>query len=79
MIPYICPEFIAAILGNESAIATDLQTNSKSAHGESVPAARSQSGAKARHAPGPLRWNVSWSRCSRLFAVVTKLIVLWFV
>ncbi len=79
MIPYICPEFIAAVLGNESAVATDLQTNSRSALRESVSVARSQSGATASHAPGPLRWNVSWSRCSRLFAVVAKLIVLWFV
>jgi hypothetical protein len=76
LIPYISPEFIDAILG-KSAVVRDSQT--KSTVEDSLPVHRSRSVGNKKHPRAPSQWNVSWSRYSRLFAVVAKLIVLWLV
>jgi hypothetical protein len=76
VIPYLGPEFIDAIFG-ERATSRDLQTASTVE--DSVSVHSSQSAGIEKHKGAPSQWNASWSRYSRLFAVVAKLIVLWLV
>ena len=74
LIPYLGPELIAAILKRDSASAVDLQADSKSTTENSFPALRSQSAVNEEPVRIPLRQKVSWLRCSRLFAVVGRLV-----
>ena len=73
LIPYMSPELIDAIFGKRE---TDRDLQTKSIVEDSVPVHRSQSASVEKYTVAPSRWNVSWSRYSRLFAVVAKLIVL---
>ena len=72
LIPYLSPELIAAILKRESISAVDLQMDSKSSTEASFPAVNEEP------ARIPFRRKVSWLRCSRLFAVVGRLVAPWF-
>ena len=78
LIPYLSPELIAAILKLESTSAVDLQVDSKSALENSFPALRSQSAGNEKLVRIRFRRKASWLRCSRLFAVVGRLVVLGF-
>jgi hypothetical protein len=78
LIPYLSPELIAAILKRESVSAVDLQMDSKSSTEASFPALRSQSAVNERPVRVPFRQKASWLRCSRLFAVVGRLVAPWF-
>ena len=57
LIPYLNPEFIAAILGDKSAIASDMRTDPKSAVENSVPVHRSQSAFNGKPVPAPFHWK----------------------
>jgi hypothetical protein len=78
LIPYLGPELIAAILERESTSAVDLQANSKLATENSLRAVRSRSVVKKKPARVPFRRKASWLRCSRLFAIVGRLVARWF-
>jgi hypothetical protein len=78
LIPYLSPELIAAILKLESTSAVDLQVESKSALENSFPALRSQSAVNEKLVRITFRRKASWLRCSRLFAVVGRLVGPWF-
>jgi hypothetical protein len=69
LIPYLSPELIAAILGDESATAFGMHTDPKPAVENSVPVQSSSSTVNEKPVPAPFRWNVS-----RLFAVVANLL-----
>jgi hypothetical protein len=72
LIPYLSPELIEAILKRESSTsAVDLQMDSKSSTEASFPAVNEEP------ARIPFRRKVSWLRCSRLFAVVGRLVSPW--
>jgi hypothetical protein len=75
LIPPIGGEFIATILGRESNVPLDLQTDFKSATENSLPAPRSRSDVSETPVPTTFQWKVSWLRCSRLFAVVARLVL----
>jgi hypothetical protein len=77
VIPYLSPELIAAIVGDESATTSDMRTHSKPVVENSVPDRRSLSAVDKKSVPAPFQWNVSWARYSRLFVVAAKLILLW--
>jgi hypothetical protein len=80
LIPYLNPEFIAAILGDKSAIASDMRTDPKSAVENSVPVHRSQSAFNEKPVPAPFQWKcILVAILSLQLAVVAKLIVLWLV
>jgi hypothetical protein len=78
LIPYIGPEFIAAILGREINAAPDLSPDSKSATENSLPARCSQSAVneEAVPVPVPFQGKESWLRCSHLFAIVARVVAL---
>jgi hypothetical protein len=76
MIPYIGPEFIAAILGREINAARDLPPDSKSATENSLPARCSQSAVNEEAVPVPFQGKKSWLRCSHLFAIVARVVTL---
>ena len=78
MIPYLSHEFIAAILKLESTSALDSQVDSKSAMENSLPRLRSQSAVNEKPRRVPFRRKAPWLRCSRLFAVVGRLVAPWF-
>jgi hypothetical protein len=78
MIPYLSPELIAAILKLDSTSAVDLQVDSKPAMENSFPALRSQSAVNEKPRRVPFRRKAPWLRCSRLFAVVGRLVAPWF-
>ena len=78
LIPYLSPELIAAILKLESTSAVDLQVDSKSVLENSSPALRSQSAVNEKLVRITFRRKASWLRCSRLFAVVGRLVAPWF-
>jgi hypothetical protein len=78
LIPYLSPELIAAILQRESMSSVDLEADSKSATENSFPAPRSQSPVNKKPVRGLFRRKASWWRCSRLFAVVGRLVAPWF-
>ena len=78
LIPYLSPELIAAILKRESISAVDSQMDSKSSTEASFPALRSRSAVNEKPVRIPFRRKVSWLRCSRLFAVVGRLVAPWF-
>jgi hypothetical protein len=77
LIPYLGPEFIAAILKRKNTVALDLRTDSKSATKNSLLALRSQSAVNDKPVHVPLRRKASRLRCSRLFAAVRGLVVFW--
>jgi hypothetical protein len=64
LIPYLNPEFIAAILGDKSAIASDMRTAPKSAVENSVPVHRSQSAFNEKPVPAPFQWKCIFGRDS---------------
>jgi hypothetical protein len=72
LIPYLSPEFIAAMLKREGTSSVDLRADSKSAAENSFPAPRSQSVVDEKPVRVPLRPKASWLRCSRLFAFVLR-------
>lgn len=78
LIPYLGPELIAAILNCESTSTIDLRADSKSAAENSSSALRSQSAVNEKPVRVPFRRKASWLRCSRLFAVVGRLVAPWF-
>jgi hypothetical protein len=78
LIPYLSPELIAAILKRESISAVDLQMDSKSSTEDSFPTLRSRSAVNEKPVRIPFRRKLSWLRCSRLFAVVGRLVAPWF-
>jgi hypothetical protein len=55
-----------------------LQMDSKSSDEASFPALRSRPAVNEKPMRIPCRRNVSWLRCSRLFAVVRRLVTPWF-
>jgi hypothetical protein len=77
LIPYLSPELIAAILKLKSISAVDLHADSKSAMEDSLPAQHSQSAVNEKLVRVTFRRKASWLRCSRLFAVVGRLVALW--
>ena len=78
LIPYLSPELIAAILNHESLSSVDLQADSKSVAKNSFSALRSQSAVNKKPVRVLFRRKASWLRCSRLFAVVGRLVAPWF-
>jgi hypothetical protein len=78
LIPYLSPELIAAILKRESTSSVDSRADSKTAAENSFPALCSQSAVNEEPVRVPFRRKASWLRCSRVFAVVGRLVAPWF-
>lgn len=74
LIFYLSPELIAALLKRESPSAVDSQADSKSATKNSFPALRSQSAVDKKAVRAPSQRKASSLRCSRLFAIVGRLV-----
>jgi hypothetical protein len=79
LIPYIGPEFVAALLEhkNTATAAIDLRTDSKVPSENSLPAPRSKSAVNEKVVHLPLRREASRLRFSRLFAAVRGLVITW--
>jgi hypothetical protein len=78
MYPYLGPDLIAAIVRRESTSAVDLQADSKSVVENSLAALCSESAVSEKPMPVPFRRKATWLRCSRLYAVVVRLLAPWF-
>jgi hypothetical protein len=79
LIPYLSPEFIAAILGGENATPSNMRVESKPTKENSLPVQRISATVNETSIPNPFQWSVFWSRYFRIFAVVAKLTILWLV
>jgi len=55
LIPYLSPELIAALLGDESATASDMRADPKPAVENPVPVQRSPSTASEKSVPAPVK------------------------
>ena len=78
LIFYLGPELIDTLMRHESTSTVDSQADSKSATENWFPALRSQSAVTQKSVRVPLRQKASWLRCSRLFAIVSRLVAPWF-
>jgi len=78
LIPYISPEFLAAVLGQEGSIAPDRPTSPKSTGEESILVLRTQAAAYVKSERAPLQWNEFWLRRFRLLLAVAARLIFWF-
>ena len=78
LLPYLSHELIEAILKREGISAVDLQKDSESATENVFPSLRIQSAVNEKRVRVPSRQKASWSRCTRLFAAVGRLVAPWF-